>query len=51
MMDIGFDEFTLILILSELKIEESNHIGSCTKRFAFDSDGLSPYMLGVTGGF
>ena len=40
---LGFDEFTLTLIWSGLKIEELNHTGSCTKRFAFSSDGLPPY--------
>ena len=43
MIDVGFDEFTLTLIQSGLMIEELNHIGSCTKRFIFSSDGLPPY--------
>ena len=43
MTDVGFDEFILILIQSELMIEELNHTGSCTERFIFISNGLSPY--------
>ena len=43
MTDVGFDEFTLILIQSGLMIEELNHTGSCTERFIFISDGLPPY--------
>ena len=43
MTDIGFDEFTLTLILSELKIKEFNHTDSYTERFTFNSDGLSSY--------
>ena len=44
MTNIGFDEFTLTLILSGLKIEEPNHTGNYTKRFAFNSDELPPYI-------
>ena len=43
MTDVGFDEFTLILIQSKLMIEELNYTGSYTKRFIFSSDGLSPH--------
>ena len=43
MMDIRFDEFTLTLILSGLKIEEPNHTGSYTEMFAFSSNGLLSY--------
>ena len=43
MTDIGFDKFTLTLILLGLKIEEPNHTSSYTERFIFNSDGLPPY--------
>ena len=43
MICVRSDEFTLTLILSGLMIEEPNHIGSCTKRFIFNFDGLSPH--------
>ena len=43
MIDIGFDEFILTLIRSELKIEEINHIGNYIERFIFSFDGLPPY--------
>ena len=44
MTNIGFDEFTLTLIPSGLKIEEPNHIGNCIESFTFSFDGLPPYI-------
>ena len=43
MTDVGFDEFILTLILSVLKIKESNHIGNYIERFVFSFNGLPPY--------
>ena len=43
MTNVGLDEFTLTLIQLGLMIEKLNHIGSCTERFIFSSDGLPPH--------